>query len=597
MKTFVVFLALSLFACSSVWAQATAQIHGTVQDSSGAAIPGAQVKATQTDTGVARTANSEADGTFVLTNLPLGPYQIEVTKEGFAKALQSGITLQVNSDPAVNIALKVGAVTEEVNVEVNAALVETRSSAAGAVVETQRIVELPLNGRNVTDLVTLSGAAVQFGQSDTRLFSNRPYLSIAGMAALPIGGGATDWILDGASHYDFMSGTTLPLAFPDAVQEFKVETSGLEAAHGNSSSVEIVTRSGTNEFHGDLFEFLRNDAFGSAHEYFGTGASTYKRNQFGGTVGGPILKNKLFFFGGYQETTQRASPNNSISFVATPAMLNGDFTAFESAACNRPTPLKTPFAGNKIDPALLSTPAKYISNQILSTLAKDGITPNACGQVTYNTPIYENDYQYVAKIDYQLSEKQTIFFRDLWTKQSQPSLITLDPNLLLASGVGFDTPAYAFTVGDTYLFSPNIVNSFRVAFTRINETRPKDDFFNYCTAGVINLWCGENTKQFGMLTVTNGFSDGINYSDPPPDGGGAYYRSANYVINDDISWVKGAHQFMFGVSAIQGRVTSRNDSPATRNSPSPAALPARAWAISLRATPLILWTACPTANG
>jgi hypothetical protein len=551
---------LSLFACAAVWAQATAQIHGTVQDATGAAVPGAAVKATQSETGVSRTVNSEADGAFVLTNLPLGPYQIEVTKDGFTKALQSGIVLQVNSDPAVSIALKVGAVTEEVNVEANAALVETRNSSVGAVVETQRIVELPLNGRNVTDLITLSGAAVQFGVSDTRLFSNRPYLSIGGMAALPIGGGATDWIYDGASHYDFMTGTALPIGFPDAVQEFKVESTGLEAVHGNSAAVEVVTPSGSNAFHGDLFEFIRNDGFGSAREDFSAGASTYKRNQFGGTAGGPIKKNKLFFFGGYQGTTQRASPDNTIAFVPTAAMMNGDFTAFESAACNRPAALKAPFVNNAISPSLLSPPALYIGQHILTGLAHDGITPNACGQITYNTPTYENDNQYVIKVDYQLSDKQSLFFRDLWTKQYQPTLLTLDPtNLLLASGTGFNTPAYAYTVGDTYLFTSNLVNSFRVAFTRINETRPPDDYFNFCTAGVQNFWCGENTAQFGLLTVSNGFSDGTNYSDPPPNGGGAYYRSANYSLNDDVSWVRGAHQMTFGGSAWQGRVTSRND--------------------------------------
>ncbi len=559
MRTFLSIVLAALFSCSAAWAQATAQIHGTVQDSSGSAVPGAEVRATQTETGFSRSVNSESDGSYVLTILPLGPYRLEVSKEGFTRAVESGIVLQVNSDPAIAVALKLGSLTEQVNVEANAALVDTRNSGVGSVVETQRIVELPLNGRNVTDLITLSGAAVQNGFSDTRLFSNRPYLSIAGMAAFPLGGGPTDWIYDGASHYDFMTGAALPFAFPDAVQEFKVETSGLEAARGNSSAVEVVTPSGTNSLHGDLFEFIRNDAFGSAREYFGTGASTYKRNQFGGTVGGPILKNKLFFFGGFQGTTQRASPGNTIAFVPTQTMLNGDFTQFESAACGRPAPLRAPFAANRIDPKLFSPPAMYISNQLLSSLAKDGVIPNACGQITYNTPTYENDYQYVAKIDYQLNAKHSMFFRDLWTKQFQPSLYDLDKNLLLASGVGFNTPAYAFAVGDTYVFTPNLVNSFRVAFTRINETRPHDDFFNYCTAGAINLWCGENKAQFGMLTIVGGFTDGINYSDPPPDGGGAYYRSANYIINDDLSWVKGAHQMTFGGAIWQGRVTSRND--------------------------------------
>jgi hypothetical protein len=546
------------------WGQATAQMHGTVQDSSGSAVPGADVKATQTGTGTVRATTSGADGGWVLTNLPVGPYRLEVGKQGFTSFVQTGIELQIQSDPLVEVALKVGAVTEQVNVEANAALVETRSSGVGAVVETQRIVELPLNGRNVTDLVTLAGGAVQTGQSDQRIFSGRPYISIGGMATLPLGGGPTDWILDGASHYDFMSGTTLPLAFPDAVQEFKVETSGLAAARGNSSSVEVVTRSGSNALHGDLFEFIRNDGFGSAREYLATKDSTYKRHQFGGTVGGAIKKNKLFFFGGYQQTTQRASPNNTTAVFPTDAMVRGDFRAFQSAACGRPTPLGTPFgtngfAANTVNPALLSTPALYITNTFAKSMAASGVVPDACGNITYNTPQYQNNYQYTFKIDYQINDRHSLFFRDLYSKEYQPTLTDIDPNLLLSTIAGFNTPAWAYAIGETWVASPSLVNSFRAGFTRINETRLKDDFFNYCTAGVINFWCGENKAQFGALLVTNGFSEGVNYSDPPPDGGGSWYRSANYILNDDVNWVKGAHQMTLGGAVTHGRFTSRNN--------------------------------------
>src|SRR5712691_6116540 len=554
-------IALFCLSCAVVWAQggATAQIHGTVKDSSGAAVPGAEVKATQTETGVARTASSGGDGGYVISNLPTGPYQLEVTKEGFTKYVQSGIVLQVNSDPLIDPALKVGNITEQVVVQANAALVETRSTGIGGVIENQRILELPLNGRNVTDLVTLSGAAVQTGQSDQRLFSGRPYISIGGMAAFPLGGGPTDWILDGTNHYDFMSGTTMPLAFPDAVQEFKVETSGLAAARGNSSSVEVVTKSGTNDLHGDLFEFIRNDAFGSAREYFSTKESNYKRHQFGGTAGGAIKKNKLFFFGGFQGTTQRASPNNTIIFFPTPDMLKGDFTKFESAACNRPAPLPPPFMNNRIDPAAFAAPAVYITDRFAESMAKVGVFPDACGKVTYNTPIYQNNYQYVAKVDYQLNEKHSLFFRDLWTKERQPTLTDVQPNLLLAAVAGFNTPAYAYGVGETWVINSNMVNSARIGFTRINETRLADDFFNYCTAGVQNFWCGENKAQFGALLIVNGFTHGVNYSDPPPNGGGSWYRSANYIVNDDVNWLVGAHQLKFGGAITHGRFTSRNN--------------------------------------
>jgi len=553
-----------LLACATAWAQGTAQIHGTVQDSSGSAVPGAEVKVTQTDTGASRTVASGGDGGYVLTNLPIGPYQIEVTKDGFAKAVQTGVVLQVNADPAIEIALKVGAVNEQVKVEANAALVETRSSGIGSVTETQRIVELPLNGRQVTDLVTLNGGAVQTGTSDSRIFSGRPYLSIGGMASLPIGGGATDWLLDGASHYDFMSGTTLPISFPDAVQEFKVETSGLAAARGNNSSVEIVTRSGTNSLHGSLFEFIRNDGFGSAREYLATKDSTYKRHQFGGVVGGAIKKNKLFFFGGAQETTQRASPNSTVGFFPTQAMVNGDFTAFESAACGRPAPLAAPFGTggfgpNRVNPALFAAPALYITDKFGKSLAAVGVTPDPCGKITYNTPVYQNNYEYVFKIDYQINANHSLFFRDQFSKERQPTLTDVEPNLLLSNSTGFNTPSYAYAIGETWVVNPSIVNSLRVGFSRINETRLDNDFFNYCTAGVQNFWCGENKAQFGALLIVNGFSGGVNYSDPPPNGGGSWYRSANYILNDDVNWVKGAHQMNFGGAVTHGRFTSRNN--------------------------------------
>src|SRR5204863_9016407 len=171
------------------------------------------------------------------------------------------------------------------------------------------ILELPLNGRNVTDLITLAGAAVQTGTATGRLFSGTQ-ISVGG--GVPTG---TDYSLDGANHINFLTGVGLDLPFPDATQEFKVETGGLAANRGSSSAVAAVTKSGTNDFHGDLFEFLRNDLF-NATTYFAavnpaTGKkvhSTLKRNQFGGTVGGAIVKNKLFFFGGYQGTTIRSDP-------------------------------------------------------------------------------------------------------------------------------------------------------------------------------------------------------------------------------------------------------------------------------------------------
>jgi len=437
MKVFFSLVLLGILTCAAAWGQATAQMHGTVLDASGAAIPGADIKATQTETGLARTATSGADGAFVLTNLPLGPYQVEVSKEGFTKYVQNGVVLQVNSDPAVEAALKIGAVTEQVVVEANAAQVETRSSGIGEVVQTQRIVDLPLNGRNVTDLITLAGGSVNFGNIRSSFFANLPMISIAGqaMSGEPFG---TDYSLDGANHVNFMTGTTMPIAFPDAVQEFKVESSGQTSSHGSAAAITVVTRSGSNNFHGNLFEFIRNSDFGSAREYFSASAVSYKRNQYGGTIGGPIKKNKLFFFGGFQGTNIRQNPDNTITTIPTTNMLAGDWTTFASAACNGGVAktLKAPFTNNTINPALYSAPAVYIADKILASLG--GLQPNQCGVITYNTPDVENYLQFTGKVDYQLSDKQSVFFRALDTHNNLPNSFSVTPNLLTAASTGLN---------------------------------------------------------------------------------------------------------------------------------------------------------------
>ena len=324
-------LLICVLAETDLWAQATAQISGVVRDQAGAVLPGVEVTATQTETGISRNTVTNETGSYILPNLALGPYRLEAGLPGFRTFVQTGIVLQVNSNPAINPVLEVGQVTEQVEVQANVAQVETRSTAVGQVIENERILELPLNGRQVTDLITLSGAAVQTGTS------NGPG-SMPGGVQISIAGGlafGVSYSLDGAMHSDPYDGSNHPMPFPDALQEFKVEAGGSAADTGMRSggAVNAVTKSGTNEFHGDLFEFVRNYKF-NARNFFALRRDSLKRNQYGGTLGGPIVKNKLFFFGGYQGTKTRSDPGTTISFVPTAAMLAGDFTTFASPACN-----------------------------------------------------------------------------------------------------------------------------------------------------------------------------------------------------------------------------------------------------------------------
>src|SRR5687767_7232729 len=251
----VVFIGLlgSTMTPAAVWAQATAQISGTVRDQSGAVLPGVEVTATQTETGITRTTVTNETGSFILPNLALGPYRFEAGLPGFRTFVQTGIVLQVNSNAVINPVLEVGQVTESVEVQANVAQVETRSTAIGEVIENERILELPLNGRQVTDLITLTGAAVQTGRGTNVQWQGAAKISIAGGQSFGV-----QYSLDGNMHNEPASGAQVPFPFPDALEEFRVDVSGSSASSGAKSGgvVNAVTKSGTNEFHGNLFEFV-----------------------------------------------------------------------------------------------------------------------------------------------------------------------------------------------------------------------------------------------------------------------------------------------------------------------------------------------------
>jgi len=312
-------LLISLFASTgNLWAQATAQISGTARDQSGAVLPGVEIRATQGGTGFTRTSVTNETGSYVLSNLPIGPYKLEAALPGFRTYARTGIVLQVDSNPVINVTLEVGQVAETIEVQSNAVAVETRSTSVGQVVENTRINELPLNGRNAVELIGLAGAAAPAPTADAQ--SRDPFQKFAFSVAGGLNTGV-NFTLDGAFHMNPQGNGYMSTPFPDALQEFKVETSATGAASGGKSagSVSLVTKSGTNDIHGDLFEFVRNGIF-NARNSFALRRDTLKRNQFGGTIGGPGIKNKLFFFSGYEGSTIRSDPSSLISTVPTPAM-------------------------------------------------------------------------------------------------------------------------------------------------------------------------------------------------------------------------------------------------------------------------------------
>ena len=522
----------SLFAICAVftrmlWGQAVSQISGTVRDESGAIVPGVEVSATQTAAGLKRTAQTDETGNYILVNLPLGPYRLEASKLGFRSYVQTGIELQVGTAPEIPLSLAVGQVTESVQVEANASQIETRSLGVGTVLENQRILELPLNGRQPTDLITLSGAAVQTGISPTYGMRTGALISVAGGGVEGV-----QYNLDGAPHLNALDGTSMPLPFPDALQEFKLSTSTQDASSSGHSGavVNAVTKSGSNAFHGDLFEFLRNYRV-NARDFFAISQDGLKRNQFGGVFGGPIRKDKLFFFLGYQGTTVRQTPISSVAFVPTAQMLLGDFTTFASAACQngQAKTLAAPFVGNKINPAALSPAAVNIAKRLPTPV-------NGCGLTLFGAITHENDHQAPVRIDYQLNEKQMLFARYLITQQQLEVPYSLSKNALDAVPPGFDDRAQSLALGDTYVITSTMVNSFRVAVNRVASLKPGASFFGAADVG-INMY--SYLPNYMQAVVTGNFTLGSTTKY-------AFDYQTSFGANDDFSIVHGSHVFAFG---------------------------------------------------
>src|SRR4051812_2880072 len=342
-------------------AQAVSEVQGIVQDGTGAVLPGVDVKMTQTETGLVRTTVSGQDGGYLLPALPPGPYRLEASLQGFRNYVQRGIVLQVGVNPRIVVTLEVGPVSDAITVNANAPLVETQSTAVGRVVEQARIEQLPLGNRDITQLITFTAGAAVDGRTTRGNYGTGAAGSYGATAFPSLAGGITGSVgfsLDGGTHNDPLNNGNLPLPFPDAIREFKIETSSLDAQYGyhSSGAVNVVTKSGTNGVHGNLFEYGRNSKF-NAQQAFTTVKPPSHRNQFGGTFGGPLVNDKLFYFGAYQGTLQdQVDPLTAT--VPTSAMLLGDFSTAMSAACRATGQLNLSptlgFAGNRIDPSRLN---------------------------------------------------------------------------------------------------------------------------------------------------------------------------------------------------------------------------------------------------
>jgi len=528
-----------LLAAANAWAQATAQINGTVSDTSGAVLPGVTVVAIQSDTGFRRETVTDAEGAYALLNLPIGPYRLEASLQGFRSFVQTGIVLQVSSNPVIKVTLELGQLSETLTVEGQAPLVETRNPAVGNVMTNAQVEALPMEGRNVASLVVTVGATVDTGNPSSRSLTQSRGIAIAGGQQFGVA-----YVLDGALHNNVYDGDNLPMPFPDAVQEFKIETSSQQAQNGYKAggTASFATKAGTNQFHGDAFEFARHHRFNATSPFASVNRRTGKRfddglvrNQFGGVLGGPIVRDRIFFFGAYQGTRTTQTPADIITFIPTAQMLAGDFSTVASAQCraqgNLVLPAALGFTNNQINPALFSPAAVKIAKMLPPTT-------DPCGQIAYSQTTKPREAQPIGRVDWQVSPNHQVFARyQLSTTFWDPAYLNADGNILAATLGGRDNAQHSLAVGETWVISNTMINNVRVAVDRTRVLRTHADLFGPEDVG-IKMY--SHIPHYMNITTTGAFS--INTGTETF----SFYKPNTYALSDDFTMVRGNHQYGLG---------------------------------------------------
>ena len=426
----------------------------------------------------------------------------------------------------------------------------TVSQELSQVIESARVIDLPLNGRNAADLTLLVPGAV------TAIANNSGTLQgdtkqVPGAEAIAVNGARPDQIgynLDGANNQDLMSNTNNPFPFPDALQEFSVQTNSFDAQYGNNAGavVNVVTKSGTNQWHGDAFEFVRNGAF-NARNYFADKVDPLKRNQFGATAGGPIHKNTSFIFAGWQKTIIRSVNNATNAIVPTADNLNGDFSLTNPTTVISNPFTHAPYASNAsigpIDPVALNMA------KLLPVLPAGSTN----GSVTFGTPLQQNFDEYIARFDQVLRGQDRLFGRFYLNKYRHAP--TYDGKNLLTAGPGSTVVSQNWAVGYTWLVSPQLVNTITLDFVRSSSDRgqqggPGGSVPDMTSFGS-SIW-QLPAAQSGIrnFAVAGDFTLGSFTN--------AKFIRNSYDLREVLGWNKGKHALTFGFSLEVDQSNIRN---------------------------------------
>jgi Carboxypeptidase regulatory-like domain len=529
---------------TTLHAQGYGSISGTVTDSTGAVVPGVQLTATQSSTGLALKSTTSAEGTYAFPSLSPSTYNISASATGFASFTAQSVQVLADSSVTLNISLKTGGSTVTVTVEADQAKVDTTTGTISQVIGTTQVNNLP----------------AQADQGNTKTFPMVYAISANGTFV-----GQTNYMLDGGNNLDEYTNVNMPFPMPDAVQEFSVQTSNYAAQYGQNAGgvVNIITRSGTSQYHGDLFEFLRNGDLNAAN-YFTYNSTTgektvdpLKRNQFGGTVGGPVaiphlfhLRNTFFFFG-YQKTINHEVAGSAGDTLPTPAQLSGTFAGEKSCINNPLDPASiiscTPESGGTytttVNTAAYSTPSlnllKYLppASQL-----------NANGGIVVHQPNNYGQAEITARGDVDFTPKDQLTVRYFSDEYNLEGVLDLTNLLTYADYAQYNY--YNSLISESHTFSDRLVNKFTISYQLGNDVRgPISSSIDAGDLGV-NIW-QPAYKQINQIQPAGYFNIGGNPQ--------AFFRRANYTYADDMHWLKGAHNIDFGYHGEVSKIDITND--------------------------------------
>ncbi len=545
-------------------------IVGTVNDSSGAAVAQAAVNLVNTGTADRRTGRTDGDGNYQFVNLPPGQYRVEVERQGFRRLVRENVTVEVQSVVRIDAALQVGDVNQVIEVNEQTPLLQTENASLGQVVEARKVLEMPLNGRNVFSLVALVPGVVPGGQSSQTPTGANPFA----WANFQIGGGQANQsasYIDGAPNNSSYVNHTMLVPTQDAVQEFRVQTNNLGPEFGRLAGgvINLSTKSGTNAYHGSAYEYLRNRSL-NANTFFnnraGVSRPAFSQNQFGANLGGPIRKDKTFFFGSYEGFRLRQGQSYVFS-VPTDAMRAGNFADYRNASgamipiydplttCGRignaacatnaagaEVISRTPFPGNII-PTNRIDKAATVMTGLWGRANSPGLPFTAVNNFTANASVGGDQNQYNSRVDHTVSDKQRVFVRyTYWSNLNLP----IDPyntkTCVDRCTESMNTNQAVF--GDTYSLNPTTFLDLRLSFTRFSYDRTAltagYDLTQLGWPAALNNAVAVRVQPIPIVTGYNGVFGTSG------TGSTIVARNDVYSLSPNITKIMGKHTLKFG---------------------------------------------------